>query len=280
MKLVFSSIFWQRIQAEQIAVTLKQSGVFGIEASPALFGKPFSDVSLKECKEVKIFWESRGLPIVSMQSLLYGYSEFQLFGTKTEQKALLQYLCKVCQIANALGATKLVFGSPKNRIKGALSYDDALNEAAAFFFTAAKNAKNEGCILCIEPNAPAYGCDFITTHLEAAQLVQMVIHPCFKLHMDTGVMQMNQESPFDTVKCLDEIGCMPAHLHCSEPFLKPVFDIDNRFHKNLAQCLTEAGYTGFVSIEMKPTSEINLISYLQKATWQTMNSYGEKHDNG
>jgi hypothetical protein len=50
-----------------------------------------------------------------MQALLFGTTGLNVFGDNKSQEAMLEHLRAVCRIGAGLGATKLVFGSPKNR---------------------------------------------------------------------------------------------------------------------------------------------------------------------
>ena len=77
--------------------------------------QPRSDIA-----EYRRSWEDRGLQIVSLQSLLFGRSDLQLFGDDGVRAALADYLRRVIDFGAPLGAHALVFGSPKNRLRGAL----------------------------------------------------------------------------------------------------------------------------------------------------------------
>ena len=105
----------------------------GVEIAPTKWrARPF-DASADEIAEYRRSWEDRGLRIVSLQSLLFGRSDLQLFGTDGVRAALADYLRRVIDFGAQLGAHALVFGSPKNRLRGALDLRDA-NEIAAVFF--------------------------------------------------------------------------------------------------------------------------------------------------
>ena len=68
-----------------------------------------------------------------MQSLLFGTSGLNLFGTSEVQQAMLRHLTAICRIGAGLGATRLVFGSPKNRDRTGLTDKAALEIAVPFF---------------------------------------------------------------------------------------------------------------------------------------------------
>ena len=101
--------------------------------------------------------------------------------------------------------------------------------------------------MCIEPNPRGYGCDFITTVDEAAELVRAVDSPGFRLHGDSGELLMNDE---DVERVFGEHGSLLGHFHISEPFLGG-FAAPQKAHRRIAEALRGCGYDGVVSIEMK-----------------------------
>lgn len=257
MGCLFSSIAWLPPQASSVARILREHGFDGIEAAPGLLGMPLENVTPNYAKNVRTFWEGEGLPIKAMQALLFGKPDMRLFGSTEERKSLSDYLCLVFRVAGWLGAGSLVFGSPRNRLRNGMPEADAFSLAADFFSFLAPKAAEEGCMLCIEANAAAYGCDFITIHDEAARLAVAVNSNGFGLHIDTGVMQLNNESPGDIFSYLCTLGIMPQHIHVSEPFLSPI--CNKNFHSSMATALSKYGYSKNISVEMKKTESFDLI---------------------
>jgi sugar phosphate isomerase/epimerase len=251
MRVAVSSIAWTWEQAETLRSLLLSHGADGVEASPGLFEKPLAEVSPREALELRRFWEGNGLPFVAMQGLFFNAPPMSLFGSSAERAAMAAYLRKVFVIAGKLGAGPLVFGSPRNRRAGALNSERAFALAADFFSSLAPAALDQGCVLCIEANAREYGCDFITRHAEAVRLTKAVGRKGFGFHLDTGVMQMNGETPEETGAMLKKENLAPAHVHVSQPFLAPVGDMDPDFHGRMRAVLQSAAYQGVVSIEMK-----------------------------
>ena len=257
MECVFSSIAWNPAQAAEIARVLREHGHTGIEGAPNLFDRPFAELETRHIATVRAFWERESLPVRAMQALLFGKPELRLFGSNEERAALADSLRVVFRVAGQLGAGPLVFGSPHNRRRGGMPADVAFDTAVTFFRTLAPFAATEGCTLCMEANAADYGCDFITTHAEAAELVAAVNAEGFGLQVDTGVMQMNGEAPAELLASLQRTGLMPRHVHASQPFLAPVDG--NTFHADMAAALAGAGYTGLVSVEMKNPASLPVL---------------------
>ena len=98
---------------------LPRFGIEGVEIAPTrVWSNPLASTSA-HVSEQRRFWENRGLPIVALQSLLFGHPELTLFGTEEARAKLLTYLSGMVSLARDLGAEVLVFGSPKNRNLGA-----------------------------------------------------------------------------------------------------------------------------------------------------------------
>ena len=98
---------------------------------------------------------------------------------------MLQHLSSVCRIGAGLGATRLVFGSPKNRDRTGLSDQQARDVAVPFFRRLGTIAQSYGVVICLEPNPTCYGANFMTTSAETAQVVEQIDHPAIKTLMFT-----------------------------------------------------------------------------------------------
>ncbi len=247
MKLAISNIAWLPEENVEVLAVLKRLSITGIEVAPtALFENPTlqRDGAVKETRR---FWNDNGIEIVAMQSLLFERPELNLFGEKKVREEMFEYLKKIIDLGGKLGAKSLVFGSPKNRLAGGLSKDVAFKIAANFFSELAGTAADCGTCLCVEPNAPDYGCDFITNVAQAIELVESVSHSGFGLHVDAGVMTLNDEPHEST---LEAAFRHMHHFHISEPFLMKVTDAKTN-HDSLGMHLRKTNYEGWVSIEMR-----------------------------
>lgn len=246
-KLSISNIAWPDEMDESIASLLQGTMVSGIETTPNKvipWEEPYSHDKVTAYKD---WWQEKGFEIPAMQALLYGAPESHLFISENSRKKLYENLCRAIQIAQSLGATRLVFGSPKNRTKGAIPMTKAMAIATDFFKRIGAYAASHGVKICIESNPAYYSCDFITTTQEAANLVCEVNHPGFGLHLDTGGMHLSGDNFTDISKSLDlsEI----QHFHISEKDLNLISGepID---HKGASDILTSLNYSNWVSIEM------------------------------
>jgi sugar phosphate isomerase/epimerase len=221
MRISISNIAWSPEYDEAVAALLRDFDVDAVDVAP---GKYFSDVlttPASELSRVRDFWASRGLEITGMQSLLFGTSGLNVFADEPVRAEMLDYLDAVCRVGAGLGATRLVFGSPRNRDRSGL--DDATTDAVAvdFFRALGDRAAAHGVTVTLEPNPTPYGANFMTTSPETARVVRLVDHEAIRMQLDLGACAMNGE---DVTTVVPEISPLVGHVHLSEPGLVPLGD--------------------------------------------------------
>lgn len=251
MKLAISNIAWQRSEDAAVAELMRATGVSGLEIAPtAVWPKPLV-AAATEVDAVRDWWAERGIRVVALQALLFGHPELVIFGDGATRTATLDHLEGMMVLAARLGAGPLVFGSPKNRVRGAMPMDEALAIATEFFRDAGRRAEAHGVVLCVEPNPKDYGCDFVNTAAEGLALVQAVAHAGFRLHLDAGALALNKEAPVEAIA-----AAVPVlrHFHASEPHLA-VLGTAGTDHGACAAGLRAGDYSGWVSVEMRSTPD-------------------------
>jgi D-psicose/D-tagatose/L-ribulose 3-epimerase len=247
MRIAISNIAWHPSEEEPAAALLAAHGIQGLEVAPTkVWAKP-TEVDSGQIDAFQYSWMRRGISLVGMQALLFGKPELQLFGEEECRRATIEYLTGIIRLAGRLGTTALVFGSPKNRMRGAMSATTATDIAIEFFNELGDVAGDNGVQLCIEPNPSAYGCDFVQTGAEGLELVQRIDHRAVRLHLDAGILTMNQE---DIDHVLEDSIPYLAHFHISEPQLG-VIGSGGVDHARIAGRLRKLGYRNWVSIEMR-----------------------------
>lgn len=247
LKLAVSNIAWDLKDDPVLGELCVELGVEGVEVAPTKIWPRPLDADPAEIAAYREFWAARGIAIPSLQALLFGRSDLSIFANDGS----IDYLTGILRIARTLGARVLVFGSPKNRQRGARSPGEAQELATAFFRELGRRASEFGCVVCIEPNPPQYACDFITTSDEGWKLVEAVGSPGFGLHLDVAAMQMAGEDVVEQVK--RHAGHI-EHVHFSAPNLEQVRDGLPIAYGQVARVLKEAGYSKWISIEMRPPS--------------------------
>lgn len=257
MRVAISNIAWDVAEDEAVAALLSKYGIDAIDVAP---GKYFPDpkiASAADITRVRDWWHQRGIAITGMQALLFGTSGLNLFGSNETQAAMLAHLAAVCRIGAGLGAAKLVFGSPKNRDRSALADDVAREIAIAFFRRLGDIASQHGVVVCLEPNPPCYGANFMTNSTETASIVMAVAEPAIRMQLDTGALSINCENARQVIK---EYAALIGHVHASEPDLVTLGDCGTD-HAAVAEALRDYLPEQVITIEMLPAkNESNLVA--------------------
>jgi sugar phosphate isomerase/epimerase len=246
IRLAVSNLAWPADADSAAADCLRRAGASGVELAPTRVWPRPLEAHADGRRDLRRKWEDAGLPVVALQALLFGRAELALFESAAQRQATLDYLAGMCRLAADLGAGILVFGSPRNRRRGELPEADAEAVACDFFTALAAVARAEEVVVCLEPNPPAYGCDFATTARQAARLVRRVADSGFGLHLDSGCLKLAGEQ---LGPVLGESADLVRHFHASEPGLGPI-EADGCGHAGFGAALRRAGYAGWVSIEM------------------------------
>jgi D-psicose/D-tagatose/L-ribulose 3-epimerase len=247
MPISFSHIAWPPEQESDCLAALYQSGLREIELAPVrAFGDPLLATE-SSVRERASWYHDRGFGIGSFQALLFGTDGLELFGSAESCQKMKSVLIAIGRIAGWAGAGPMVFGSPKNRLRGSLSHAQAIARAAVFFREVGDACAAAGSCLVIEANPEAYGTDFCTRLEQAAELVEAADSPGFGLHVDAGGMALSGET-FEPV--LRQAARLVRHVHASQPHLASFAEPDP-VHARIAATLHEIGYSGGLAIEMR-----------------------------
>jgi sugar phosphate isomerase/epimerase len=257
MRLAVSGIAWDIAEDEDVARLLQKYDIDAIDVVP---GKYFSEPGIardEEIVRVKRWWSERGIEITGMQALLFGTTGLNIFGSSYVQEAMLHRLSAVCRIGGGLGASRLVFGSPKNRDRNGLDDQEVMEIAIPFFRKLGDIARSYGVVICLEPNPIRYGANFMINSVETAEVVRQVAHQAIRVQMDTGALTINGEDPMDM---LEHSASLIGHIHASEPDLLPLGE-GGTDHTAVAESLKQRLPSHVVSIEMLATkSEPHVLS--------------------
>jgi D-psicose/D-tagatose/L-ribulose 3-epimerase len=257
MRLAISNIAWDVTEDEQVAKLLNRYGIDAIDIAPGKYFPDPAKATGEEITRVKQWWGERGIELTGMQALLFGTSGLNVFGAPEVQEALLQHLAAVCRIGAGLGATRIVFGSPKNRDRSGLSDEQVQEIAVQFFRRLGDIAQIHGVMICLEPNPPCYGANFMTNSDETAAVVGQVAHPAIRMQLDTGAITINGEDP---ATVLEKYASLIGHVHASEPEIAPLGDKGTN-HAIAATCLQQLLPDSIITIEMLATkNEPHLVS--------------------
>jgi len=251
-ELAISNIAWTNSEEPTIAKRLQELGVTKVEIAPTKRWEDPTNASPEEVKEYVDWWKSFGIDIYSFQSLHFARPDLKLFESAELRDEMLSYTAEFLRLAGDMGVKRLVFGSPKSRQRGELSIEEANTIARDFFMKLGSVAEKYDTILCIEPNAPQYNCDFMTNAKEGADVVRAVGSKGVGLHLDTACMALAGD---DLGASIRENADILEHFHVSAPMLDRVFDRDDVDYRGAAQALRDIEYNKVISIEMRPGDE-------------------------
>lgn len=261
MRLSISNIAWDPEEDAAVAELLTRTAVDAVDVAP---GKYFPDPRLatdEQVEAVRRWWAVRGIEVTGMQALLFGTTGLNVFGTSEVQDGMLAHLDAICRIAGGLGAKHLVFGSPKNRDRTSVADDRVMDIACAFFWRLGDVAARHGVVVCLEPNPPAYGANFMTTSADTAAVVRAVGHPAIRMQLDIGAVTMNDE---DVAQVVAAHGDLLAHVHASEPRLMTLGD-GGSDHARAAAALAERLPRHVVCIEMLASNDEPHLAAIERA---------------
>lgn len=253
-----SSLAWNPAEDPDIAELLQSRGVSYIDLVPTkYFG--WDDLSaVQKALQIKKKWAEFGVNIRGIQSLLFGAGPLNILNPE-DWKKLTAHFERVFSVASALGANRLVFGSPNNRKRGPMGSMEAESIAADFFRKLADQARNHTCMVLLEPNPMEYGCDFVTKTSEAISLVQKVGHPNLRVQLDLGTCFYNDEEADEILQNSSEsIG----YIHLATKNLSALQDNPNpQIMKLLSVILNEQP----ISIEMMGRVDSRNLNQVQGA---------------
>lgn len=273
MRLAISNIAWNISEDTFVADLLGKFGVDAVDVAPGKYFPDPASAKDEDIAKVRKWWADYGIEITGMQALLFGTTKLNIFSESKGQQAMLDHLRAVCRIGAGLGATRLVFGSPKNRDRMSLSDAQSIDRAVSFFRRLGATAQEHGVIVCLEPNPTRYGANFMTTSDETAHVVSAVSHDSIRMQFDTGALTINGESPEAVLECSARLI---GHVHASEPDLVPLGDggTDHQLmHKALSRHLPEH----VVSIEMVATKAESHLQSIERALTYAINCYRTQH---
>ncbi len=249
MNIAVSNIAWTNEEEAEIADKLAELGVKHIEIAPTKRWDDPTTISDEEALEYVKWWAGKGITVSAFQSMLFARPDLKIFESQENRQETITYMSEFLRLAGVMGAKKLVFGSPKNRQKGDMSIDEANTIAADFFAELAEVAEKHSVVLCLEPNAPQYSCDFVTNAAEGTALVNNINKDGFGLHLDTACMSLAGDDISESIK---NAAAVLKHYHVSAPMLGMVEPGGVIPHEAAAEALKEINYDGLVSIEMRP----------------------------
>ena len=251
MKLSISNIAWGKENDEEMYRFLSNSKIDAIEIAPTRIIEDNPYYHVEEAKQFsQKLYEKYNLKISSIQSIWYGRQE-RIFGNLEEREFLINYTKKIIDFAHEINCSNIVFGCPKNRIINSVEKEYII--AKNFFNEIGNYANSQNVFFSIEANPTIYNTNFITTTLEAINMVKELNNFGIKINLDVGTMIENKED----INILKNNICEINHVHISEPNLENIKE--RTLHNDLIKMLKSNNYKGYISIEMKNQNDIEKV---------------------
>lgn len=155
--------------------------------------------------------ESSGIRVESMNWFVP--PEVRLTGPEADGAKMRDYVARALARAEALGAKRIVFGSPGARnVPEGFPKEKALAQLRAFLATCGSEIadKGHGMVICVEPLNRGNS-NIINTTAEGAAIVREVDHPKVRLMVDFYHWALEKESPDAIVSA----GPLIEHMHIS-----------------------------------------------------------------
>ena len=258
MRLSVSNLAWSAEETPSALERLFRLGVQGIEVAPTRIAD-WPQLTEKILRDYRSQVETAGLRVSSFQAILFGKPEATLLGNRESFAALQEHMRRIADMADLLGATALVFGAPKNRLRGTMQEGNAFALAVDRCGELGKGLQAHGSTLVIEPVPQVYGSDFLTSAADVLHMVKAVNHPKIRVHLDTGCVKLGNDSIASAIRNSADVL---YHFHAAEPalgdFSGPVSE-----HASAAAALREVCYDGWIAIEMRETPTAALESVEQ-----------------
>jgi sugar phosphate isomerase/epimerase len=242
-----SNIAWKDPFDNLVLDILKKFNIKNIEIAITKINGTW-DISTGELNSFMTFYKKNEINIYSAQSINYK-NDSNLF---YENKSFLKHIYKAIEICGFLGIKKIVFGSPKNRLKKPNDKDTNFD---GIFIDTMINI-SEKCniydiIFCIEPNSTKYNCNYIVNSIECLNIINVINKNNIKIHLDSACMHMENDynlNHYDVLKNLE-------HYHISSPFLGNIHDNKDVEHNIYSNILNNFGYKKAKTIEMVCSGE-------------------------
>jgi sugar phosphate isomerase/epimerase len=270
MKYAICNELFENWPWERVCAFCHELGYSGIEVAPFTIAPHVSLIDQATRAQMRKVAERMEVDILGLHWLLANIaSDRQLYVTHPDEEIranTADYFLQLTQLCADLGGRVMVIGSPKARnLLPGVTYEQALRYAKDVFTPSLDLAAENKITLAIEPLGPSET-NFLNTAADGIELIGMVNHPNFRLHLDTKAMSTEQATVPQVIRKSERYI---AHFHANDPnLLGP--GMGNMNFVPIIAALREVGYDGYLSVEVfdfKPGAEFiasESIRYLKK----------------
>lgn len=235
---------WKIEDAMQFAAN---TGYTGIEIAPFTVAKYVTDIGKQERKRIRHAAEDADIAITGIHWVLAQTEGlFLTHNDAAVRERSSKYFVHLVEFCSDIGGNIIVVGSPKQRnIPLAATPAQAWDWAKETLTPAVGRALQLGVTICLEPLSPQET-NFINTAEEAVRFVKQFHSASLKIILDVKAMS-SEKKPIPQI--IQESWPQFAYFHANDKNLKgPGFgEVD---FNPIAAALLEAGYNGWVSVEV------------------------------
>ncbi len=247
MKFAICNEIFQGWKLEDTFAYAAKTGYDAVEIAPFTIAKDVTTISPERRAEIRAAAAAAGIAISGIHWVLVQTEGLHLTHPDPEVRARTsKYFCALVDFCADLGGRFIVVGSPKQRsIMEGVTPAQAWDYATGVFREAVMKAEQRAITICFEPLSPTET-NFINTAEDAIRFVTQLHTPHFKIILDVKAM-CSEAKPIPQI--IRESRHQFAYFHANDRNLKgPGFgEVDFR---PIAGALKEAGYQGYVSVEV------------------------------
>lgn len=231
----------------RVCARVAELGYGGLEVAPFTLAPRITDVTAAHRAELRRQAEAAGVRIIGLHWLLAKTEGFHLTSPDAETRRRTgEYLADLARAAADLGGDILVLGSPLQRkVPAGATRQQAEEYALDAISHCLPTLEQTGVVLALEPLTPAET-DFMNTAAEAVGMIRRLEHPNVRLHLDVKAMSAEPSPTPDVIRAN---AADTAHFHANDPNKRGPGFGDTDF-KPIFRALRDAGYTGWVSVEV------------------------------
>ena len=226
---------------------IAQVGYTGLEIAPFTLAPRITDVTAEKRRQLRHQAAEHGIEIIGLHWLLARTEGYHLTSPEVSvRQRTAEYLKELTHACADLGGKVLVFGSPLQRnLAPGMSVAEGINYAANTFQQILPTLADCDVCLCLEPLGPVET-NFLNTCDEALNLIKVMDHPNFRLHLDVKAMSSEATPVPDLVRTHAQHA---RHLHANDPNKRGPGFGETDF-RPIFQALHAQGYPHWVSVEV------------------------------
>jgi sugar phosphate isomerase/epimerase len=247
MKFGICNEIFQNWKIDDAMAFAKKAGYDGIEIAPFTLAKYVTEIPSSERTRIRDAAARVGIEISGIHWVLVQADGMYLNHPDLEvRRRTVNYFVELVHFCADLGGKIIVVGSPKQRnVMDGVTFEQAWEWATDTFRDSVKRAEERGVTICFEPLAPSET-NFINTAADGIRFARQFNSRAMKIILDVKAMCSEAKAIPEIIR---ESRGEFAYFHANDRNLKgPGFgDVD---FKPIASALREAGYDGFVSVEV------------------------------